>query len=145
MSWPPSFTAGTCAVYAKGLVQDNDDPLSWIAQDSYKPGEPQGLRALWVAQADEAFSTTRLGKSAEDLCGLMPPLLCDWPEMTHDRVTHATTHLWRSAQVPQALGQPFARSADGTLYLGGDWCIGSRVEAAFGSGTAIADAILAEV
>ncbi len=103
------------------------------------------MRALWVAQADEAFSTTRLGKSAEDLCGLMPPLLCDWPEMTHDRVTHATTHLWRSAQVPQALGQAFARSADGTLYLGGDWCIGPRVEAAFGSGTAIADAILAEV
>jgi predicted NAD/FAD-dependent oxidoreductase len=46
--------------------------------------------------------------------------------------------------VKQALGQPFLRSDDGSLYLGGDWCIGPRVEAAWTSGTAIADAILAQ-
>jgi predicted NAD/FAD-dependent oxidoreductase len=46
--------------------------------------------------------------------------------------------------VKQALGQSFLRSDDGSLYLGGDWCIGPRVEAAWTSGTAIADAILAQ-
>ena len=114
-------------------------------QDSYKPGEPKSLEGLWVAQADEAFSATHLEKCAEDVCGLMPPMLWDRLEMTPDRVTHATAHLWCTAQVTQALGQPFVGSADGALYLGGDWCIGSRVEAERDSGTAIAEATLAEV
>jgi hypothetical protein len=45
--------------------------------------------------------------------------------------------------VTQALGLPFLRSPDASLHLGGDWCIGARVEAAWDSGTAIADDILA--
>ena len=123
--------------------QDPDDPLSWIAQDSSKPGRPQGLGALWVAQADEAFSAAHLDHSAEQIAALMLPLLCDRLGVAPDRVTHAAAHRWRYARVTQALGQPFVRSADATLYLGGDWCIGPRVEAAWTSGTAIAKAILA--
>ena len=75
----------------------------------------------------------------------MLPLLCDRLGVTPDRVTHAAAHRWRYARVTRALSQPFVRSADGTLYLGGDWCIGPRIEAAWDSGTAIAEAILAEV
>ena len=48
-------------------------------------------------------------------------------------------------RVTKALGQPFLRSPDGTLYLGGDCCIGPRVEAAWTSGTAIANDILARL
>ncbi len=125
--------------------QDKNDPLSWIAQDSSKPGRPQDVGALWVAQAGEAFSTAHLEKSTDEITALMLPLLCDRLEVTPDRVTHAAAHRWRYARVTQALGQPFVRSADGTLYLGGDWCIGPRIEAAWDSGTAIAEAILAGV
>jgi predicted NAD/FAD-dependent oxidoreductase len=125
--------------------QDKDAPLSWIAQDNSKPGRPQGLGALWVAQADETFSAAHLDKSTEEICALVLPLLCDQLGVTPDCVTHATAHRWRYARVTQALGQPFVRSADGTLYLGGDWCIGARVEAAWDSGTAIAEAILAQM
>jgi len=124
---------------------DRDDPLSWIAQDSSKAGRPQGVGALWVAQAGEAFSTANLEKNAKEVAALMLPLLCDRLGVTPDRVTYAEAHRWRYARVTQALGQPFVRSADGTLYLGGDWCIGPRIEAAWDSGTAIAEAILAGV
>ena len=123
--------------------QDADDPLAWIAQDSAKPGRPQGPETLWVAQAGEAFSQTHLEDSPEEITALMLPLLCDRLGVTPDRVTHAAAHRWRYARVTQALGQPFLRSPDATLYLGGDWCIGPRVEAAWTSGTAIADDILA--
>jgi predicted NAD/FAD-dependent oxidoreductase len=58
-------------------------------------------------------------------------------------VTRAIAHRWRYARVTKALGLPFLRSADAAVYLGGDWCIGARVEAAWDSGTAIANDILA--
>ncbi len=125
-------------------LKNPDDPLSWIALDSSKPDRPRGSGALWVAQANEAFSVAHLEKTPEDIAALMLPLLCERLGVTPDRVTHAAAHLWRHARVTQALGQPFVRSADGTLYLGGDWCIGPRVEAAWTSGTAIADALLAQ-
>lgn len=124
--------------------QDADDPLAWIAQDSAKPSRPQSAAALWVAQSGEAFSRAYLEESPTQITARMLPLLCDRLGVTADRVTHASAHCWRYARVTQALGQPFLRSRDATLYLGGDWCIGPRVEAAWTSGTAIADDILAQ-
>ena len=123
--------------------QDADDPLAWIAQDSAKPSRPQSAATLWVAQSGEAFSRAYLEESPTQIAARMLPLLCDRLGVTADRVTHASGHRWRYARVTQALGQPFLRGHDATLYLGGDWCIGPRVEAAWTSGTAIADDILA--
>ena len=122
---------------------DYDDPLSWIAQDSAKPGRPQGASAQWVVQAGEAFSRAHLEEDPTAIAARMVPLLCDRLGVATERVTHAAAHRWRYARVTQALGQPFLCSADATLYLGGDWCIGPRVEAAWNSGSAIADDILA--
>jgi predicted NAD/FAD-dependent oxidoreductase len=123
--------------------QDSDDPLSWIAQNSAKPGRPQGAATQWVAQAGEAFSQTHLEETPTEITARMLPLLCDRLGVPIDRVSHASAHRWRYARVTQPLGQPFLCSPDATLYLGGDWCIGPRVEAAWTSGTAIADDILA--
>lgn len=125
--------------------KDADAPLSWIAQDSAKPARPKGAATCWVAQAGEAFSMAHLEQTPAEMAALMLPLLCDQLGVTPDRVTHAAAHRWRYARVTQALGQPFLRSPDATLYLGGDWCIGPRVEAAWTSGIAMANDILAKV
>ncbi len=124
---------------------DADYPLSWIAQDSTKPGRPPGAATAWVAQAGDAFSQTHLEETPTEITARMLPMLCDRLGVTPDRVTHAAAHHWRYARVTQALGEPFLCSPDATLYLGGDWCIGPRVEAAWTSGTAIAEDILARV
>lgn len=58
-------------------------------------------------------------------------------------MTQAVALLWRDARVTQALGLPFLRNADASLFLVGGRCIGARVEAAWDSGTAIADDSLA--
>ena len=123
--------------------QDPDDPLAWIAQDSTKPGRPKGAATLWVAQAGIEFSGSHLEQDATAITAAMLPLLCVRLGVPNDRVTHAVAHRWRYARVTQALGLPFLRSADAAVYLGGDWCIGARVEAAWDSGTAIANDILA--
>jgi predicted NAD/FAD-dependent oxidoreductase len=124
-----------------------DEPLAWIAQDSAKPGRPTstgGSGAIaWVAQADAAFSAEHLEESPGAIAARMLPLLCDRLGVTAGRVTHAAVHRWRYARVTAPLGQPFLRDASKSLYLGGDWCIGPRVEAAWISGAAIADDLLA--
>ena len=123
-----------------------DAPLAWIAQDSAKPGrpavDPNGGTTAWVAQAGAAFSVEYLEESPAEIAARMLPLLCEKLGVTTDRLTYAAAHRWRYARVTAPLGQPFLRDASGSLYLGGDWCIGPRVEAAWASGTAIADDLL---
>jgi len=98
-----------------------------------------------VAHASAAFSARHLERDAPGIAALMVPLLCDRLGIAPDRVAHAAAHRWRYAHVTAALGQPFLRSADGRLYLGGDWCLGPRAEAAWNSGTALADDLLAHL
>jgi len=123
--------------------KDDDDPLAWIAQDSAKPRRPQADGALWVAQAGAAFSTAHLEDDSATLTARMLALLCERLGASPATAKHATTHRWRYARVKLALGQPFLCSGDGSLYLGGDWCLGARIEAAWDSGTAIAADLLA--
>jgi renalase len=120
---------------------DASDPIAWIAQDSSKPGRPQGGATTWVAQASPEFSAQYLEEDAATITDWMLPLLCERLQVTTDKVSYASAHRWRYARVTSALGRPFLR-ASSTLYAGGDWCIGPRVEAAWISGDAIAQDIL---
>jgi predicted NAD/FAD-dependent oxidoreductase len=122
-----------------------DEPLAFIAQDSAKPGRSAVGAVAWVAQAGPAFSAAHLEDDPAAIVAWMLPMLCDRLGVTADRVTHAAAHRWRYARVTASLGQPFLRDAGGSLYLGGDWCIGPSVEAAWTSGTAIANDLLARM
>ncbi|WP_245969650.1 NAD(P)/FAD-dependent oxidoreductase [Thiocapsa rosea] len=119
---------------------DADDPLAWIAQDSSKPGRSAAV--CWVAQASTDWSTAHLDFAPDNLVSLMLPMLCDRLGADPSTVRYAAAHRWRYARVLVPLGRPFARDDSGTLYAGGDWCLGPRVEAAWTSGDAIARDIL---
>jgi hypothetical protein len=123
---------------------DVSDDLAWIAQDSAKPGRPQGAGTAWVAQASPAFSAAHLEEDAPVFAARMVTLLCDRLGVGPEAVTHAVGHRWRYAQVTQALGVPCVAAAPG-LWLAGDWCLGPRVEDAFDSGKAVAAEVLASL
>lgn len=125
------------------VARDPDADLAWIAQDSTKPDRPQGPVA-WVAQASTAFSATHLELDKDAIADLMLPLLLDRLGATAAQVRYTAAHRWRYSQVTQALGAAFLRDDTGTLYLGGDWCLGPKVEDAWTSGTAIADDLLVQ-
>ncbi|MEM7745652.1 MAG: FAD-dependent oxidoreductase [Pseudomonadota bacterium] len=120
--------------------RDGDDPIAWIALDSSKPG--RGSEACWVAQAGPAWSHEHLEADKEEIARRMIPLVCDRLGADPAAITHAAAHRWRYANVSQPFGRPFASSDDQTLFAGGDWCLGPRVESAWTSGMAIADALL---
>ncbi|HSO84331.1 NAD(P)/FAD-dependent oxidoreductase, partial [Thiocapsa sp.] len=120
---------------------DPDAPLAWIAQDSSKPGRT--APACWVAQASPSWSATHLELDPDALAALLLPTLCEQLGTEAGAVRYAAAHRWRYARVVVPLGRPFARDASRNLYAGGDWCLGARVEAAWTSGDAIAQDILA--
>ncbi len=118
-----------------------DHPLAWIALDSSKPGRSQAL-TTWVAQASTEWSERHLEDAPEVIANRMLPLLADVIGVAPTSSLYAAAHRWRYARTIVSLGAPFLHNDDGTLLVGGDWCLGARVEAAWASGTAIADAII---
>lgn len=119
-----------------------DQPLAWIAQDSNKPGRAEPF-TTWVAQAGPDWSAQYLELERDAIAALMLPLFCAEIGTAPAQAIHSTAHRWRHARVTDPLGQPFLRSDCGRLHLGGDWCLGARVEAAWLSGQAIAENMLA--
>lgn len=120
--------------------RDPDDALSWIANNASKPGRSGGNG--WVAQASPQWSAQHLELDRSEIADLMLPMLCDRIGAGIASASFVVAHRWRYAAVSEPLGQAFARNEDGSLYLGGDWCIEARVEAAWKSGMAIADDVL---
>ncbi len=121
---------------------DEAHPLAWIAQDSSKPDRPD-TATTWVAQASPDWSEWHLEEDRDVIAARMLPLLCELIGVAPDLALHAAAHRWRYARVTKPLGRPFLGGEQG-LWLGGDWCLGARVEAAWKSGAAIADAVLAD-
>lgn len=119
-------------------LRNPDDPIAWLARNSAKPDRP--AMDAWVAQASLAFSQDHLEQEKDAIADLMLPLACDRLGIDPAHVAYASAHRWRYATVTTPVGQPFLKN--GTLYLGGDWCLGAKVEHAWTSGTAIAQAIL---
>jgi renalase len=115
----------------------DDHPLAWIAQNSTKPGRSTSA-ITWVAQAGPDWSAQHLEDAANTVAARMLDLLGAETGIRPAVALYVAAHRWRYARVTAPLGQPFLRSDDATLYLGGDWCLGSRVEAAWQSGDAIA-------
>lgn len=120
--------------------RDPDDALSWISYNSAKPGRSDP--GCWVAQASVRWTTDNLERERDELAHLMVPMLCERIGADPDAVLYAAAHRWRYANVKTPLGAPFLRDSTESLYLGGDWCQGPRVEAAWTCGRAIADDIL---
>lgn len=113
-------------------------PITWAARNSSKPGR-RGPEA-WVVQASPAWSRTHLEASAEEVIPALLGALFGSLAINPVRPIAQSAHRWRyarsGAQGAGALWDP-RRS----LGLCGDWLVGPRVEAAWLSGTRLADLV----
>ena len=124
-------------------------PLDTVVHDSARPGragQPSGPDRpgppdCWVAHARPDWSRAHLEMDAAAVLPLLRDAFASETGLTTEP-TYAAAHRWRYARVETPLGEPFLLGQD-RLALCGDWCIGPHVEAAFTSGTAAAEAILA--
>jgi renalase len=123
------------------VLQTDSETLSWLSRNNSKPGR-NAARECWVAHATPDWSNRHLELEREPVAALLVDAVQRMLGNTMPRVGQAIAHRWRYARTVEALGRPFLAGSDGTLFLGGDWALGARVECAFDSGRAIAQAII---
>lgn len=127
--------AGTAAFDAAFV---NEGPLSWIANNSTKPG--RGKAPMWTIHASPRWTQEHLLAQPEDV---IPMLVQAFQSCTGLTVVDATAHRW-------LYSLPKTKSDIGCLWdpalgLGacGDWLLGGKVQGAWLSGRACADRITA--
>ena len=134
---------GTAAVDATAArVGDaafiNSGRLAWIAREPSKPARRMGER--WTVHAQSAWSVEHFDDDPEDV---KAKLLRAFHEATGtaEQPIYAAVHRWRHALARTTLACDLLW--DERLRVGacGDWCRGHRVEDAWLSGVALADAI----
>lgn len=113
-------------------------PLALVARDAAKPGRPPGRR--WVAHATPAWSAEHLEADAAAVADALARAFA----LFGPAPARCVAHRWRHALPVDAPAIPTALwDADAGLGAAGDWLGGARVEGAWLSGLAAAEAILA--
>lgn len=124
----------------QGVLIEVPSSLSWIARDSSKRVAARettlvvhSTPAFARAHFDEPLETVKTKLLADlnlqpSTFNLPPPL---WTEL----------HRWKYALASKFLDSPFVKY-DSSLYFCGDWCGGSRLEAAYLSGLSLAGHLL---
>tara|TARA_A100001037_G_scaffold56671_1_gene48966 strand:+ start:8629 stop:9612 length:984 start_codon:yes stop_codon:yes gene_type:complete len=115
--------------------------IAWMARNSSKPSRTEGKEA-WVVHASPEWSEKHLECEKESVADMLLAEFRAAAGSTLPEIETLVAHRWRYALTTKPLGKPFLRSVDSTLFAGGDWCLGARVECGFESGRAIADAIV---
>ena len=121
-------------------LKSGNPPIGWIAVDSDKPGRDTAYSLL--VQSDNEWAQAHL---EDDRSIVTASLLQSGSELTGEALataSHKVLHRWRYASTPKAAGVPFLKDDDLQLAACGDWCLGSKVEAAFSSASALANAFM---
>ena len=123
------------------LWRSDKQDIALLARNASKPGRAGDIEG-WVAHACPTWSIRHLEHTAEDAQNLLLLLVEETLGISLPPLGYAKVHRWRYALTTAPLGAPYMCSDDRTLFVGGDWCLGARVEYAYQSGSAIAAALI---
>ncbi len=123
------------------ILEPTRSAIAWAARNNSKPARSRALDQ-WVIHATPEWSRVHLEDDPRDIVqGLMEEMRALIGQGLH-MAQFLAAHRWRYARVERPLGQDFLWDNATSLGLAGDWCVGARAEAAFRSGTALAEAML---
>lgn len=124
-------------------VRVGGSPVGWIATNSNKPGRETATSVL--VQSSNDWAEDHLEDDPDKVQAILLQTASEISATDLSAAEHIALHRWRYAATPQPLGVPFLLDETAGLAACGDWCLGSRVAAAFESGAALGDAIAAEI
>lgn len=115
-----------------------DDVIGWAARNSAKPGRtgPES----WVVHATPDWSRRYLEADPEEVAVILTAALSNALDIALPSRIGVASHRWRFAR-SAAEGSGAILDPERRLGLCGDWLIGPRVEAAWLSGTGLAERV----
>jgi predicted NAD/FAD-dependent oxidoreductase len=148
VNWDPCWVVTMALAQKSGANFEgafiNDDPiLGWVALDSAKPrrGQVDGVAERWVLHARAQWSKRYADMAEQEVARWMTrsfsALLRGKPMSSQARAL-----FWRYAKPVNPLQPPFLWDDVHRLGMAGDWCGGARIEGAYLSGLAMAQALL---
>jgi renalase len=137
LAFPESIAAHRAEAIGDAAFVDRGR-LAWIARESSKPGRRLGER--WTAHAQSAWSVEHFDDDPEDVKAKLLRAFHD-ATGTDEQPLWAQVHRWRYALSRSSLTCKYLWDAEGRIGACGDWCHGFRIEDAWLSGIALADAM----
>ncbi len=139
--WALMLAFDTSLPVAWDNLKPDGGTLAWIARNGTKPRRG-GARETLVVHAGPDWSRRNLEMTPDIAAVELEP---HWRAATGITATptFVAAHRWRYARVEETAGAPFLWDEASRLGACGDWCLGPRVEAAFDSGEAMAEAVVA--
>ncbi len=130
---------GPSRVPPPGYLRPDGGPIEWIADNTQK-GLSTGAAALTI-HARASFSREHLDAPQEEVAGLLAQAAEPW---LGARVTASQLHRWKFSRPVDEYPSPCLFTPEpAPLAIAGDAFGGSRIEGAFLSGLAAAEALLA--
>lgn len=146
--WDPCWAALLSLSQRSGAEFDgafvNDDPiLGWAARDSAKPrrGQVEGVAERWVLHAKPKWSRRYIDLPEADAARWIARSLSARLRRTLNPLSLKALR-WLHATPLNPIAQRCLWDANRGLGMAGDWCDGPRIEGAYLSGCALAEAIL---
>ena len=115
--------------------------LGWIARNTSKPKRDWKVDT-WVLHATTAWSQAHLDDQPDDVGAFLMETFEDLVRAGLPRAFYATVHRWRYATADPPLAVGAIHDPEARITLCGDWCRGSRIEDAYLSGLAAAEALV---
>jgi len=138
--WAGLFAFETPLSTPLDVWRPEGSPLSWVARNGSKAGRPQS--DCWVVHASPEWSAENLEREPADALEALQAAFAETVGVSLQTPSYAEAHRWRYARTVTPLGRPYVSDCGGALLIGGDWCLGARVENAFQSGVSIAQEVL---
>lgn len=126
------------------IFTECEGDLSLVVREGRKPGRlaDEALVRL-VVHASSAFSIAHLEADPNEVSEHLIAALKEHAGLSSIRPRYREAHRWRFARVSQPLGTPCLFDRERGIGVGGDGFLGPRIEAAFTSGLALGEAVLA--
>jgi predicted NAD/FAD-dependent oxidoreductase len=126
---------------AADSFRERQGPVAWAARNCAKPGRTGA--ETWVIHASPQRSRDLLDEDKDEVARLLLADFCEMTGASAPEPVHLAAHRWLYA-MPASLGGEAARyDREARIGIAGDWLHSPRVEGAFLSGRALAEAVLA--
>jgi renalase len=119
--------------FEAAFVEGRD--VAWVAR------RMDGGRESWIVHATPVWSALNQDALREDVLAHVKKTLGEILGQVLPAPAYERTHFWRYAKVTHALEEPFLWDSMRNVGVCGDGCLGGRVESAWLSGRALADAV----